>query len=507
MDRLKGANLTDASDMRLLAFLKVRHARTSLRRLGYVFGTDFEEDSGLSERMYQLYALIITAIGIAALWIYLLDSIEKGFVALGAEPATLLVRMAMIIPCLVFAGESFRLTYPSAIRLSYPDIAFIGNSRIATRPILALELLMKVVPLAVLGAIAGFAFGAGCSAVGVADAATMAMAAAIAVAAAGLAAWIPGIVRLAFGWTRLLTTAGAIVASIAGISVAVLAQASGLISVDDIGYCCMGGIVLAAAAALALSAAGGRIDVSRVMQESSLCAEMASAKPLFWSNSMEARDRQRRIRVSRHRPILSLPHSMGTLALMGRAGLSIVRQYEGIPSYVIYSMGIVPMGVYAISNAGGFTMVIAWAAMIVGLLHAPRELGSPFRSDMQNRMTRTMIPYDVLQILLIDTAPAFIVTSIISIAIVSIAAPFAGFGAIDILMAVLLNAAFALICGFDAIELIRGKLRLSYEAGVLLLVICVAIMALGTNAMTRAATLAGFCLAAALILRSSWEKN
>ena len=507
MDCLMRTGMAGASDFGLLLFLKLRHARTSLRRLGYVFGTDFEEDSGLSERMYQVYALIITAIGIAALWIYMLDSIEKLFVSMGAEPTALFVQIAMMLPCIIFAAESFRLVYPSPVRFSYPDIAFVGSSRIASRPILALELLVKVLPLTILGVLVGFAFGTGCNAVGVADAPSISIAAAVAITACELLAWIPGIMRLIFGWGRLRSTAVAIAASIAAVAATVLTQASTAFNINAIGLFCIEGIALAVIAAIVLIAAAAHMDVSMVLQESSLCAEMASAKPMFWSNTMEARDRQRRVRVSRHRPILSLPHGIGPLALMGHAALSTLRQYEGIPSYMVYSIGIVPAGVYAISNFGGFPMVVAWAAMVVGLLHAPRELGSPFRSDMQNRMTRGMIPYDALQILLIDTAPAFIATSILSVATILAIAPLVGFGVGDILIALLLNAAFVLICGFDAIELVPGKFRLSYEVGVLVLVVCVALMALEPDMITHIAILAGFCAIAALILRRGWEKN
>ena len=66
-----------ASDLRLLLWLRARHARSTINRALHLLGVGVEA-GGRTERLYQLYAVGLMAVWAVIMWSWLLDTVVKG---------------------------------------------------------------------------------------------------------------------------------------------------------------------------------------------------------------------------------------------------------------------------------------------------------------------------------------------------------------------------------------------------------------------------------------------
>ena len=107
-------------------------------------------------------------------------------------------------------------------------------------------------------------------------------------------------------------------------------------------------------------------------------------------------DYRRRCKLARRGPFLRLPQAAGPAALVARAALSLVRQYEGLPALLMLGAGITPFGVSALLGGYGVAGPVFWLAMLVGLASTAREVTHAFRDDMRVRLVRDQLPYGTL---------------------------------------------------------------------------------------------------------------
>ena len=226
--------------------------------------------------------------------------------------------------------------------------------------------------------------------------------------------------------------------------------------------------VLAAAAALAFLAP--RADMTRVIDENSQHADLCQFGVLSPLDRNDIAAYQRRRKLA-DRPVrFSLPRAEGRLALVQRAVLSHARQYDGIPNLVMQGAFAVPLGVLALLGAGGPVLFVFWLPVAVLMPQGAREATRAFRDDMRNRLVRDRLPFGVLELLVFDALPAFVLTTAIACIVVAVASPAGASPLAAVALAVLVSATSLLSCGLDAVRLFPGGPRLCYEYGALALV-------------------------------------
>ncbi len=121
-------------DIRLLLWLRVRHARTALVRLVHAGGTDLVEDRGPGERAYQLYLAAIAVVWAALMWAALLDATAAAFAAVGPASSAMALTLGLLAPVTVFAWAAVRALRTSPVKLARADIPFVAAGPWACAP-------------------------------------------------------------------------------------------------------------------------------------------------------------------------------------------------------------------------------------------------------------------------------------------------------------------------------------------------------------------------------------
>lgn len=542
-------------DLLLLVRLRIRHARTFLVRLAHLAGTDPSVDRGFSERAYQLYAAGALLVCAALLWFALLDIVETTFSAVGPLLGVVAVSGLLAMAVAVFVHRSVRALRSAPLRLSHPDIAYVASSSISTRALVADAAGASLLAAVVVGAVAGYLLGFGLeaalggagrdwSAMVEAAAATGATAAAgsapeaAAAAAPALAgfvvelgavspamatlacsalfaavvggSWAIGVARLASRRrpTRAAKAAGIAAVCALGLAATVGALACGpaLAAAGSAGFAILGAAALACLVVEAadLAVLAPRIDMVAVVQESALAVELDPFGAFSALDPNMQRDYRRRVKVGRRGPLFRLPASRGRAVLVVRSALSLARQFEGIPALVVLGAATTPLGVMALSGVGAPVTFLFWLMMLLLVQPSgPREASRAFRDDMRVRLVREQLPFGVLELLVLDSLPAFAVISVLTCVVVPFAAPAGVPVAAALALGVLVNAATVLCAGLDAVRSSKGTRPWS-EGGLAALVGATAIASTYGLPWLTVAAAAGVCVGVALtVLRGT----
>lgn len=478
-------------DVRLLLWLRARHARSALNRTLHLVGAGVD-DGGWGERAYQLYAVGIMLVWAALMAAALVDAIQGVFVGLAAAVCSLAVQGALLAVALVLLRVGIAGARTTPLKLSHPDIAYLAASAVSARALAGVPAGVQAFAGAAAGAALGFLLGVGLESASVLAGAPAAVAlagAALAAAAVALG-WVVGFVRLASdGWSGWRTAAAAD-ALLAPATFAVLS---------------VGGFFVLAVAAIALALLAPRVDMTRVIDENSLHADLCQFGMLSPLDRNDIAEYQRRRKLA-DRPVrFSLPRGEGRLALVQRAALSHARQYDGLASLVMQGAFVVPLGVLALLGAGGPVLFVFWLPVAVLMPQGVREATRAFRDDARNRLVRDRLPFGVLELLAFDTLPAFAATTLLACGAVAAMIPIGTSLPLALALAVLVGAASLLCCGLDAVRLFPGGPRLCYEYGALALVGVGFALSLFASAAVAAMGMALFAAAVALVVRFGSE--
>lgn len=541
-------------DFLLLVRLRIRHARTFLLRLAHLAGTDPSVDRGLGERAYQLYAAGAVLVCVALLWLALLDGVETTFAAVGPLLGVAAVTGLLAVAVAMFARWSVRALRSAPLRLSRPDIAYVASSPISARALVADAAGASLLAAAVIGAVVGYLVGFGLEASlggagwdwsALVEAAATTGAAAVSGSAPGAAAAAPTLASFPFGLGAVSPAVAALACSalfaavvggswaigvarlasrrrprrvvrIAGIAamcvlglvamLGALACGPALAAAGSAGFAVLGAAALACVAveAAALAALAPRIDMVAVVQESALAVELDPFGAFSALDPNVQRDYRRRVKVGRRGPLFRLPAARGRTVLVARSALSLIRQFEGIPALVVLGAATTPLGVMALLGVGAPVAFLFWLMLLVLMQPSgPREASRAFRDDMRVRLVREQLPFGVLELLVLDSLPAFVLMSALTCVVVPFVVPAGVPLAAALALGVLVNAATVLCAGLDAIRSSKGTRPWS-EGGLAVLVGATAIASTYGLPWFTVVAAAGVCVGVALtVLRGT----
>ena len=493
-------------DVLLLLRLRLRHARSTFDRALHLAGAGID-DGSRGERVYQLYAVGIMLVWFVLMAAALVDAIQRAFAGLDAAVCAFAVQAALLAVALVLLRGGIAGVRTAPLKLSHPDIAYVAASMVSARALAGVSAGAQALAAAAAGGAAGFLLGVGLESASVlAVSPTVPALAGAALAAAAVApGWVAGFVRLSSArWNR--RNAAAAVAVLATFDAswcgAVLAaSADALLAPTTFAGFAAGGLLVLVAAALALALLAPRVNMTRVIDENSLHADLCQFGMLSPLDRNDIAEYQRRRKLAARPVRFSLPSGQGRLVLAQRAALSHARQYDGLPSLVMQGSFAVPLGVLALLGAGGPALFVFWLPVAVLMPQGVREATRAFRDDMRNRLVRDRLPFGALDLLVFDTLPAFALVTAVACAVSAVAAPTGASLLAAVALAVLLSAASLLCCGLDAVRLFPGGPRLCYEYGAFALVGVGFVLSLFASTVVVAAGLAFFAVAAALIVR------
>ncbi len=499
-------------DLQLLVFLRARHARTSLVRFMYITYSDFSTDRSKGDRLYQLYVLAILAAWGVAMWAALLDGAASAFSLAGPQLAAFLLFGALLSVVAVFVVTGFQGLRASPVKLTRGDIAFVASSPLSMRALVIERFCAAALGAgafaAVLGYVAGVCMGAGLG-MGVEPFVTALAGLLLTFVAMG-GAWVLGVVRLSCsrGVGRRWAVAG-----LALVGIAITAGCCALAFWADPAWMFGGGLAVVCASAAALCVLecailvllAPRIDTTDVIRDSALYADLQPFGMLSPLDQTTISDYRRRKKLAMRAPRLHLPASQGRGALVARSALSMVRQYEGLPLIAMQGAVAAPLGVFALSGAGGLIMHLFWLASMLLFVPGIRAATQAFRDDLRVRLVRDRLPFNTLELLVFDSLVPFAIVCAVSCVSVALSLP-AGFPlAVGLALAVLLNAALFLSCGLDAVRLFPGGPRPSYEMGAIALVVVTALFSLAGFPLLTLVGVALVCGVILLIVRGGVE--
>lgn len=501
-------------DLRLLLWLRLRHARTTLLYFVRALGADPITDRSFGERVYQVYLIAIIVTFAVLMWAALLSTITDVFAAIGFAGAAGVLSLALVVPVVVFVGKGVQGLRSSLLKLSHPDTTFVASSALGSRALVAEAVAASVLVGAACAAIIGYLLGVGLnSGIGVlVEPFVIAGVTAALVAAAFGGAWLLGVVRLAVVRTfyrRVIVVAlalGLIVVALAagafwfGVVPALLATPSlfGVVGV--------GALAVFVVEVVGLACSAQRIDRATAIEESGLHADMQPFGSLSPLDPNMISDYRRSRKLARRTPHFHLHTARGKAALVAHAALSLVRQYEGMPSLLMLGVAVTPFGVCALLGMGEPITLLFWLmALVVMLPQGPREATRVFRDDMRIRLVRDQLPYSTLELLALDSLPAFAVLTLLSCVSLPFMLPAGAPIAAAMLLAVFINAAVLLSCGLNAIRLFHDGPRPWGEGGMIALVAVTAALSFAGSPLLLVGGAALVCLAIAGIIRGGVE--
>ena len=464
-------------DVRLLLWLRIRHARTAVSRIMHMAGTDPRTQDGIGERAYQLYIAAFGAVALALLWFALLDSVEKTFAVLGAVAAVSAFQLALLALAAVFVATSVSGLRSLPIKCSHPDIAYVIASGLSMPSIAFVALAVRVGASGIVGASLGYVVGTGLASgfAGAIDPLSMALVAAFGAMAVVSVGWLAGAWVLARGRGKGPVAIGAAAVALAALACGALALAADpawvldapgslvLVSVFAVTAC--GAVVLSVLLAASF-------DRAIIVEENALFADMKPFGVLSPIDPNAIRDYRRRKKIAMRRPRFCLLAGRGRVALVSRAALSLARQYEGLPTLVTQGLMAAPLGVFALSGAGGLISLLFWVQALLMFTQGIREETRAFGDDMRIRLVRDRLPFDALELLVFDTLPSFALVAVLSSAVMVCLAPLMqvplGWA---LALAFSLNAVYVLARGLDAIRFPLTGRAIGYETGALVIVV------------------------------------
>lgn len=468
----------------LLAGLEARHLMSGLRWAFYAAGTDVQEDRDLSERLYQVYVVVIAAVVAALSWGQVISLVGVARDGLGTTLSASLAAAALVAaPALAILVSGVSGLRESPLRLSAPDAAWLART-VRPEELLAVQLVKSAVLCAAAGALGGSLLG------------VLATGPLVAWALAGAAVLV--LARLFVLDTvlprsaaeprrrRAVTTCAALVVVLSG--GALLLAAAPLATLvpsvlaggpAPLAAALVSGLFLAAGAVNC----AGRADMAFVISDNATYIMRRSLGALALVDLGAYREACRRARSPRrlHRARRTWHFGAGRRAALSHALASLVRRPSATLGLLGWGGCLVPTGVLLMVGRVNAGVLLAWLLCAGQTLREPLELSCVFRDDCRNRLARSLLPFRPLELLVIDSLPALAVTLSASIAVTWAGATALGAPALPaVLLACVFDVAAFLACGLDdpARAGRRGSARVTSAACTLGTLLCAALLSL-----------------------------
>lgn len=430
----------------LLTRLRLRHLRSDARFLLFAAGADIDEDRGFLERTYQLYLVIIFAVAIVLSWAQVVDLVESVRDEMGSIAGSLGMLLLMLAPPCILLALTVDGLRETPLRLTSPDIAWLAR---VARPqeLLAVQLFGNVVVTAVVSALLGYLLG-------------------VLTRAPSPLAWAPlfssimvmvRLLALALGLTRSAAPRRRrrVVTLVAG-AVSVLLAAALLFSIVTLVFL-LGAYLMAPALALSLALVAlslmlaSRASMAFVVDDNELYAARQSLRFLSLVNAGAYKEACRRRRSRRDKKARrTWSFRPGRAALVSHGLLSLVRRPSALLGLFSWGALLVPTGALLMATGVNVGVLLSWLICVCLSLRTPLELGRVFREDCRNRLVRGLLPFGRLEIVLLDSLPALVVTLILTVGLATPAALAVGTDApLIVLLACALDVLLTLSSGLD----------------------------------------------------------
>jgi hypothetical protein len=488
-------------DLRLVLWLRTRHLRGQVVTWASFLGADLDAGS-IMERIYAGYAAIIVAI-----WLLLMAASAASSAAdIGARlsegSATSAASAFGWLPLGLFAIVGVRSLLSAPLKFSFPDIAYVAASGLDARAIVATACATQAATAAATGYCAGYLAGCVAAGAGFASPASGAgFATAMALAAAVVLAWAAGIARVRDaepGERTWLWVVASIALALAALSpvpgLPGRALAAGLLgSGYAIGAASFGALTVAAAALVAASAA--HLDMTAVVEQSALFAELEVFRPLRLYDRTAYADIARRKRLAMRPPGgATLTAGSGRLALLSRALLVHRRRPSTLLWPIVWGAASLPLAAWMTLSPHRLTAY--FPAMFLLLAGPAQRLVPVFEADLDRPTLREMLPFGNLELLALDSLPVFAIMTVSAFAVWAVIGSPPEVGATAFALSMLLGICTLLCLGIERFELPMTKRRLGY--GITMLVTLAVVLVAGAGGHVDRACVAAAVAAAVL---------
>ena len=233
-----------------------------------------------SERMYLLYVLAICCVFLVAMWAAVLDAVEGLFALADTATCTVVVQAVLTVPLAAMVACGLWGLHASPLKLSHPDCAFLAASPLGRAGIGGRCGLLSGARHWRGGGFGRLPAGGRLRSAGALAASPwlVACAAGLAAMAGAVAGWLPGVARLAWfpsrGKVAALAVATLAAAASAGVGMLWLAQPEALFGIGFFMAVAGGALAMLVASGAALAALAPRIDMTAVLRESALFADL-----------------------------------------------------------------------------------------------------------------------------------------------------------------------------------------------------------------------------------------
>lgn len=491
-----------AGNLGLLARLRLRHLRSDARFLLFAAGADIDEDRGFLERTYQLYLIIIIVVSLALSWAQVIDIVEGLREAIGAGASSWLACTLLILaPAGALLAWGISGLSETPLRLTGPDMVWLAR---VVRPeeLFVVQLVGSVAGIALVGALGGTLLAA----LAGGPWPTWMTAAPLALLTARLFALDAVLPR-----SGVEPRARRVVTVFAGVTVVGLgvglAAASGFLAAfvprlfTPYAFC----VVIIANGFLLTGALNwsGKANMAFVVDDNELYAARSSMRFLALVDGGAYKEACRRRRARRGKQARRTWHfGRGRLALVSHGVLSLVRRPSSLLGLLTWGALLVPAGAVLMVFDVGVGVLLSWFICVGFSMRTPLELGRVFREDCRNRLVRGLLPFGRLELVLLDSLPALVLTLVPTVAAAGFASLAAGIDApLTVLLACALDVLLALSGGLDdpASPVYLGSVQVTGYAGAVVALFFVGLASLlGPLPAVACALLADVLLAAAL---------
>ncbi|MGV8084519.1 MAG: hypothetical protein AB2L09_12955 [Coriobacteriia bacterium] len=481
-------------DLRLLLWLRWRHLRGRLRWWLYVVGMDLDKRS-LTETLYGLYiALLLGAWFVLSMAWAASTALEMGE-TLGSQGLEAAVAAATLVPFVLFAAFAVQALRSSPVKLSFSDIAYVAGSTLDTRAVALVGWVREAGLVAIVAGTLGYLAGAGTLGAGALTGAPArtALTAALSAMVAHALAWVGGLARMArrsrprprATWLLPIPIAALALALPASWRWPGTALAAGLLG-ESVAIHAGALAVLLAAEIVLMALVARRLDMTAAIDESALFAQLQAFRPMMFYDADAYREIARRKRLSRRRPRFRLARWTGPWALLARAIISHARRPSTLWMPLVWGAGLLPLAAAITLSPRG---ILAYLGVLFAILVTPaRRLIHVFGDDADRPSLRKLLPFGNVTLLMLDTAPAFLVMAVGAIGSGLTLAVSSGGSAASALaslaLSLLLGAAVVLCRALERLTL--PAMRHPIGSGVSLLITLVAVFVAGASSPVAA---------------------
>jgi hypothetical protein len=210
-----------------------------------------------------------------------------------------------------------------------------------------------------------------------------------------------------------------------------------------------------------------------LIAENALYADLYPFRHLLFYDADSYASLRRKKKLAQRGSRISLPDNASPRSLVTRSILSHVRQYEGLPSLLFFALIMAPLGALLLFGEFNLLVTMVWVLLLFTSPRGQRELTIVFREDQQNRMIRDHLPYNTLALLLFDSLPALVFSSLLSSLVLLAMLPIGFDLFFHIGFALFISLAVILCSGLDHVRFSVANWRFSYECSLLSFVLVI----------------------------------